>query len=151
MTIVLQSAPCWYSKLVSWDAWFNGKGLSSIGSSCAEKTSKMCQNIGNCQKSRFSMVFGLFLGWHWSDWAQTFFTESGISRHKFRVPTRGTLEHIKMSIFLTLTPLEGTLGKIFLTRKSHFRYSIVIEHQIKHLAKLFSNQNLISWDALNPP
>ena len=120
---VLQSAPC-----------------CSIGSSCAEKTSKMCQNIGNCQKSRFSMVFGLFLGWHWSDWAQTFFTESGISRHKFRVPTRGTLEHIKMSIFFTLTPLEGTLGKIFLTRKLHFRYSIVIEHQIKHLAKLFSTK-----------
>ena len=59
---VLQSAPCWYSKLVSWDAGFNGfNGLSSIGSSCVEKTSEMCQNIGNCQNSKFSMVFWFFL------------------------------------------------------------------------------------------
>ena len=58
---VLQSAPCWYSKLLSRDVWFNGKGLSSIGSSCAEKTFKMCQNIGNHQNSQFSMFLGLFL------------------------------------------------------------------------------------------
>ena len=50
---VLQSAPCWYFKLVSRDAWFNGKGLSSIGWSCAEKTSKMCKNIGNCQNRKY--------------------------------------------------------------------------------------------------
>ena len=103
---VLQSAPCWYSKLVPWDAWLNGKGLSSIGSSCAEKTSKMCQNIGNCQNSKFSMVFGLFLGSHWSDWAQTFFIESGISRHKFRVPTRGTLKHLDFYFYPLWPPLE---------------------------------------------
>ena len=57
---VLQSVPWWYSKLVSRDAWFNGKGLSSIGSSCAEKTSKMCQNIGNCRNSKFSLVLDFF-------------------------------------------------------------------------------------------
>ena len=111
---VLQSAPCWYSKLVSWDAGFNGfNGLSSIGSSCVEKTSEMCQNIGNCQNSKFSMVFWFFFWSHWSNWAQNFFIELGILRHKFIVPTRDTLEHLKMSIFFTLTPPEGTLGKIF--------------------------------------
>ena len=68
--------------------------------------------------------FGHFLCTGWSDWAQTFSIKSGISRHKFRVPTRHTLEHFEISIFLTLTPLEGTLGKIFLIRKLHFRYSI---------------------------
>ena len=86
------------------------------------------------------MVFWLFLGSHWSDWAQSFSIESGISRHKFRVPTRGTLEHFEISIFLTLTPLEGTLGKIFLTQKLHFSYSIVIEHLIKHLQKIISTK-----------
>ena len=140
---VLQSAPCWYSKLVSRDAWFNRKGLSSIGSSCAEKTSKMCQNIGNCQNSKFSMVFGLFLGSHWSDWAQTFFIESGISRHKFRVPTRGTLKHSNFRLLPTLTPLEGTFGKIFLALKLHFSYSIVIEHQIKLCLVVFGLKGAI--------
>ena len=150
---MLQSAPCWYSKLVSRDAWFNRKGLSSIGSSCAEKTSKMCQNIGNCQNSTFSMGFGLFLGSHWSDWAQTFFIKLGFSRHKIRVPTRGTLKHLNFRLLPTLTPLEGTLGKIFLALKLHFSYSIVIEHQIKHLAKIFSTKrgewhtllSLLTW------
>ena len=47
-----------------------------------------------------------------------------------------------MLIFFTLTPLEGTLGKIFLTRKLYFRYSIVIEHQIKHLAEIGSGAEL---------
>ena len=37
---VLQSMPCWYSKLVSQDAWFNEKGLSSIGSMWAKKKAK---------------------------------------------------------------------------------------------------------------
>ena len=82
--------------------------------------------------------FGLFLGSHWSDWAQTFFIESGILIHKFRVATRGTLKNFEISIFFSFTSLEGTLGKIFLTRKLHSRYSIVIEHLIKHLQKIFS-------------
>ena len=37
---------CVYSKLVSGDAWPNAKGISSIGPTCWEKTSKTCQNIG---------------------------------------------------------------------------------------------------------
>ena len=94
--------------------------------------------------------FQWFWGFHWSDWAQTFFLESGILRHKFKVPTRGTLEHLKMSIFFTLTPPEGTLGKIFLTRKLYFWYSIVIEHEIKHLTKTFSTKreewHTLIWD-----
>ena len=91
---------------MSRDVWLIGKGLSSIGSSCAEKTFKMCQNIGNHQNSQFLMFLGLFLGLHWSDWTQTILIESGILRDKFRVPTMGTLEHFKMPIFFTLTPLE---------------------------------------------
>ena len=61
---VLQSIPCWYSQLVSRDAWFNEKGLSSIGSSWAEKTSKMCQNIGSflkpVKRSKFQSFLGFF-------------------------------------------------------------------------------------------
>ena len=33
-------------KLVSGEAWPNAKGISSIGPTCWEKTSKTCQNIG---------------------------------------------------------------------------------------------------------
>ena len=51
-----------------------------------------------------------------------------------------TLKFQYFWLWAPLTPLEGTLGKTFLTRKLHFRYSIVIEHQIKHLAKIFFNK-----------
>ena len=85
-------------------------------------------------------TFGCFLRTGWSNGAQTFSIDSGISIQKFRVPTRSTLKHFEISIFLTLTPLEGTLGKIFLTRKLHFRYSNVIEHLLKHLQKMFSTK-----------
>ena len=49
-----------------------------------------------------------------------------ISRHKFRVPTRHTLEYFEISIFLTLTPLEGTLGNIF---DSKIAFSIFYCHR----------------------
>ena len=64
------------------------------------------------------------------------------------------IELFEMSIFFlfwpTLTLLEGTLGKIFLTRKLYFWYSIVIEHEIKHLTKTFSTKreewHTLIWD-----
>ena len=55
-------------------------------------------------------------------------------------PTRGTLKLLNFLLLPTLAPLEGTLGKIFLTRKLHFSYSIVIEHQIKHFSKTIFNK-----------
>ena len=36
---MLQTTPCRYSKLVSWEAWYNAKGISLIQASCAEKMS----------------------------------------------------------------------------------------------------------------
>ena len=56
--------------------------------------------------------FGRFLRTGWSDWAQTFSIKSGISRHKFRVPTRGTLKHFEISIFLTLSPFDPSWGDL---------------------------------------
>ena len=42
---MFQTTPCGYSKLVSWEAWYNAKGISLIQASCAEKTPKMSPKI----------------------------------------------------------------------------------------------------------
>ena len=42
---MLQTTPCGYSKLVSWEAWYNAKGFSPIRASCPEKTSKKWSDI----------------------------------------------------------------------------------------------------------
>ena len=52
---------------------------------------------------KFFIVLGRFL---------VFCIFSGISRHKFRVPTRGTLKHFEISIFFTLTQCDLPPRKI---------------------------------------
>ena len=42
---MFQTTSCGYSKLVSWEAWYNAKGISLIQASCAEKTPKMSLKI----------------------------------------------------------------------------------------------------------
>ena len=56
------------------------------------------------------------------------------------VPTRDTLKPLEISIFLTFTPLNGTLGKILLARKLHFISFIFLENLIKHCPKIFSTK-----------
>ena len=88
---VLQSMPCWYSKLVSWDAWHNAKDEKLIRLSCDEKTSKNCWNSTKFDFTQFSIVFERFLSPGRSDLCLVFCIVSGIKRHKFKVPTKGTL------------------------------------------------------------
>ena len=88
----LQSTLCGYSKLVSWDAWHNAKDENLIRSSCDEKTSKNCWNNAKFDFTQFLTVFERFLSPGRSDLCLVFCIVSGVSRHKFRVPTKGTLE-----------------------------------------------------------
>ena len=88
----LQSTLCGYSKLVSQDAWHRAKDQNSIRSTWAEKTSKNCWNLQEIKNWYFSSVFWRFLSPGWSDWVLVFCSVSGILRHKFRVPTKGTLK-----------------------------------------------------------
>ena len=53
------------------------------------KTAKKLQELENCY---FSSVFWGFLSPGWSEWVLVFCSVSGILRHKFRVPTKGTLK-----------------------------------------------------------
>ena len=53
---ISQSTLCWYSKLVSWDAWHNAKDEKLIRSSCDEKTSKNCWNNTKFDFTKFSTV-----------------------------------------------------------------------------------------------
>ena len=87
-----QSYLCGYSKLVSQDAWHGAKDQNSIWSTWAEKTSKNCWNLQEIKNWYFSSVFWRFLSPGWSDWVLVFCSVSGILRHKFRVPTKGTLK-----------------------------------------------------------
>jgi len=84
---VIQSTHCWYSKLVSRDAWFIKKGLSSIGSMWAEKKHKNHWKFAVLTIINILAHFGRFLRAGWSNWDKTFSIKSGVSRHKFRVPT----------------------------------------------------------------
>ena len=137
---VLQSDPCWYSKLVSWDAWFNGfNGLSSIGSSCVEKTSEMCQNIGNCQNSKFSMFFFFFFITLIQLSSKLFYWIRNLETQVYST-NKGHFGALKNVNIFDFDPRWGDLRKNILTWKLYFWCSIVIEHQIKHLAKLFSTK-----------
>ena len=88
----LQSTLCGYSKLVSQDAWHKAKDQNSIRSSWAEKTSKNSWKTSNLDFGKFWAVLGRFLSSGRSDWILVFCFVSGIPRHKFRVPTKGTLK-----------------------------------------------------------
>ena len=76
---------------MSWDAWHNAKDEKLIRLSCDEKTSKNCWNSTKFDFTQFSIVFERFLSPGWSDLCLVFCIVSGILRHKFRVPTKGTL------------------------------------------------------------
>ena len=91
---ILQSTLCGYSKLVSCDAWCNAKDEKLIRSSWAEKTPKNCRKITIFDFVQFSTVFGRFLSPGWSDQFFVFCIASGVTRYKFRVPTKGTLEEL---------------------------------------------------------
>ena len=54
----------------------------------------------------------------------------------------GALKNVNIFYF---DPPWGDLRKNILTWKLYFWCSIVIEHQIKHLAKLFSTKLLLLW------
>ena len=77
---------------MSQDAWHRAKDQNSIRSTWAEKTSKNCWNLQEIKNWYFSSVFWRFLSPGWSDWVLVFCSVSGILRHKFRVPTKGTLK-----------------------------------------------------------
>ena len=77
---------------MSWDAWHNAKDEKLIRLSCDEKTSKNCWNSTKFDFTQFSIGFERFLSPGWSDLCLVFCIVSGILRHKFRVPTKGTLE-----------------------------------------------------------
>ena len=63
-----------------------------IGSSWAQKTSKKRRNNTKFDFTRFLTVFGRFLSPGGSDQFLVFCIVPGVSRHKFRVPTKGTLK-----------------------------------------------------------
>ena len=88
----LLSTFCGYSKLVSWDAWHNSKDENLIRSSFDEKMSKNGWNRTKFDYIQFSTVFERFLSPGRSDLCFVLCIMSGILRHKFRVPTKGTLE-----------------------------------------------------------
>ena len=77
---------------MSQDAWHRAKDQNSFRPSWAEKTSENRWKITIFQFLQFSAVFGRFLRPCWSDWLLVICSVSGISRHKFRVPTKGTLK-----------------------------------------------------------
>ena len=64
---------------------------------------KNCWKHAKIQIGSSSVVFGRFLSSGWSDWILVFCSVSGILRHKFRIPTKGTL---KTKIF---KPVKGFL------------------------------------------
>ena len=89
-----QSTLCGYSKLVSCDAWCNAKDEKLIRSSWAEKTSKNCWKLDKIKYCNFSAVFGRFLSPGWSDQFFVFCVASGVTRYKFRVPTKRTFDKL---------------------------------------------------------
>ena len=61
----------------------------------------------------FGAHFGRFLWTGLSDRTDSFFIESGILRHKFRLPTRGILDTMILRLFWHYTPFVGTWIHIF--------------------------------------
>ena len=57
-----------------------------------DKHNHFSKNLQEIKNLYFSSVFWRFLSPGWSDWALVFCSVSGILRHKFRVPTKGTLK-----------------------------------------------------------
>ena len=95
----LRKICCGYSKLVSKNAWLNAKGISSIRSSSAEKMSKNWWFDRHPEYVNFLTHCGRFLSPELSDWADSFFIESGILRYKFRLTTAWFSEKLKNKFF----------------------------------------------------
>ena len=95
-----------------------------------------------------SSRFGRFLWIAWSDWADSFCIESGILRHKFRLPTWGIFETKNFRLFWHYTPFEGTWKNIFRWKKYFPHSPYIIGNLIRYLRNWNSTKRG-EWDTLN--
>ena len=103
------------------------------------------------QNSKIGPHFGRFLGAAKSDWANSFCNVSGISRHKFRLPTTYYSENVEISLFLGLTPFWSVFPghkNTFLSETHFLTLSCIDPKMPKNTCQnYFDNFNFL-WYAL---
>ena len=95
------------------DALQNNHNPSILCWENARKVSEYWHILLNWQMGNIWSLFPCFLRTGCSDWTKSFCIVSGFSRHKFRVPTWGSLQHLENQLFKGLTPPGGPLKTIF--------------------------------------
>ena len=73
-------------------AWLSLAGCKRLDKNPILLGWEICRKLSKIKLCIMSAVFGRFLITWWSDQLFVFCIVSGVSRHKFRVPTKGTLE-----------------------------------------------------------
>ena len=99
-----------------------------------------CAKILEIVKTANFLCFFFFFLSHWSNWAQNFFYWIRNLETQVYSTNKGHFGALKNVNIFDFDPRWGDLRKNILTWKLYFWCSIVIEHQIKHLAKLFSTK-----------
>ena len=88
---LFQNTLCGYSKLTSGNAWTAPKGINSIRPPSTEKKPKTYSILWIFKMIAQEPLLGCFLQTWWSDWNNSFWSYSEVSRRKFRVPTKSPL------------------------------------------------------------
>ena len=81
-----------WARIIMIVAWLSLAGCKRLDKNPILLGWEICRKLSKIKLCIMSAVFGRFLITWWSDQLFVFCIVSGVSRHKFRVPTKGTLE-----------------------------------------------------------